>query len=36
MVMLQFLVSWNGKTFTGDRVNDIHLANAEKQAARKQ
>ena len=27
---------WNGDTFTGDRVNDIHLTNAEKQAARKQ
>ncbi len=27
---------WNGKTFTGDRVNDIHLTNAKKQAARKQ
>ena len=25
---------WNGKTFTGDRVNDVHLTNAEKQAAR--
>ena len=25
---------WDGKTFTGDRVNDVHLTNAEKQAAR--
>jgi N-6 DNA Methylase len=25
---------WNGDTFTGDRVNDIHLTNQEKQAAR--
>jgi hypothetical protein len=25
---------WSGKEFTGDRVNDIHLTNAEKQAAR--
>jgi hypothetical protein len=25
---------WDGETFTGDRVNDIHLTNAEKQAAR--
>jgi len=25
---------WDGSTFTGDRVNDIHLTNAEKQAAR--
>jgi hypothetical protein len=26
---------WDGKTFVGDRVNDVHLTNAEKQAARK-
>ena len=25
---------WNGEKFTGDRVNDIHLKNEEKQAAR--
>jgi hypothetical protein len=25
---------WKGKEFTGERVNDLHLANAEKQAAR--
>jgi hypothetical protein len=25
---------WSGKDFVGDRVNDIHLTNAEKQAAR--
>jgi hypothetical protein len=25
---------WNGKTFTGDRVNDVHLTNAVKQAPR--
>jgi len=25
---------WEGKTFTGERVNDVHLSNAEKQAAR--
>jgi hypothetical protein len=25
---------WNDDTFVGDRVNDIHLTNAEKQAAR--
>ena len=25
---------WDGKTFTGERVNDIHLTNAKKQAAR--
>jgi hypothetical protein len=25
---------WDGDTFTGDRVNDVHLANVEKQAAR--
>lgn len=25
---------WNGKEFVGDRVNDVHLTNAEKQAAR--
>ncbi|MBN9118096.1 MAG: SAM-dependent DNA methyltransferase, partial [Planctomycetes bacterium] len=25
---------WPGGTFTGDRVNDLHLTNAEKQAAR--
>lgn len=25
---------WSGKEFIGDRVNDIHLTNAEKQAAR--
>jgi hypothetical protein len=26
---------WNGKTFTGERVNDVHLSLAEKQAERK-
>src|SRR5206468_7251888 len=26
---------WKGKEFVGDRVNDIHLTNAEKLAARK-
>lgn len=26
---------WSGKTFTGERVNDVHLTNAEKLAARK-
>ena len=26
---------WSGDTFVGDRVNDIHLTNAEKEAARK-
>jgi len=25
---------WKGKEFIGDRVNDIHLTNAEKEAAR--
>jgi hypothetical protein len=25
---------WKGKEFVGDRVNDVHLTNAEKQAAR--
>jgi hypothetical protein len=25
---------WSGDTFVGDRVNDIHLTNAEKEAAR--
>jgi hypothetical protein len=25
---------WDGKTFTGDRVNDVHLTNAENQASR--
>jgi hypothetical protein len=25
---------WDGSAFTGDRLNDIHLTNAEKQAAR--
>ena len=25
---------WSADTFTGDRVNDVHLTNAEKQAAR--
>lgn len=25
---------WNGKEFVGDRINDIHLTNAEKTAAR--
>lgn len=25
---------WSGKEFVGDRVNEIHLTNAEKQAAR--
>jgi hypothetical protein len=27
---------WKGKEFVGDRVNDIHLSNAEKLAARKE
>jgi len=26
---------WDGKTFTGERVNDVHLTNAEKLTARK-
>jgi hypothetical protein len=26
---------WKGKEFVGDRVNDFHLSNAEKLAARK-
>src|SRR5947207_5783649 len=26
---------WNGTGFIGNRVNDVHLTNAEKQAARK-
>ena len=26
---------WKGKEFVGDRVNDVHLTNAEKQAAKK-
>ena len=26
---------WNGKEFVGNRVNDVHLTNAVKQAARK-
>jgi hypothetical protein len=30
----QFPWFWPGDTFTGDRVNDQHLTNAEKQAAR--
>ena len=25
---------WDGKTFTGDRVNDVHLTNEEKRTAR--
>lgn len=25
---------WHGDTFVGDRVNDVHLADAEKLAAR--
>jgi hypothetical protein len=25
---------WSGDTFEGERVNDIHLTNAEKRAAR--
>ena len=25
---------WSGSNFTGDRLNDIHLTNAQKQAAR--
>ncbi len=32
----QFHWFWAGDTFTGERVNDIHLTNQEKQAARKQ
>ncbi len=27
---------WNGNEFVGDRVNDVHLMNAEKQAAHSQ
>ncbi len=30
----QFPWFWNSGTFTGERVNDVHLTNAEKQAAR--
>jgi hypothetical protein len=30
----QFPWFWNGKRFTGERVNDVHLTNAEKRAAR--
>ncbi len=30
----QFPWFWNGDDFTGERVNDRHLTNAEKQAAR--
>ncbi len=26
---------WDGGTFKGDRVNDVHLTNAQKQAASK-
>jgi hypothetical protein len=26
---------WNGNTFVGDRVNDVHIANGQKQAARR-
>jgi hypothetical protein len=26
---------WDGRTFSGERVNDVHLSNAEKLAARK-
>jgi len=29
-----YLWFWSGKDFVGDRVNDVHLTNAEKQAAR--
>ena len=25
---------WNGGMFTGDRVDDVHLTNAEERAAR--
>jgi hypothetical protein len=25
---------WSGNQFTGDRINDVHLTNIEKQAAR--
>ena len=25
---------WDGDTFKGDRVNDVHLTNAQKQDAR--
>ena len=28
----QFPWFWNGDTFTGERVNDVHLTNAEKQS----
>jgi hypothetical protein len=31
----QFPWFWDGDTFKGDRVNDRHYTNAEKQAARK-
>ena len=30
----QFPWFWDGDTFTGDRVNDVHLTNAQKRAAR--
>ncbi|MDQ3001078.1 MAG: hypothetical protein M3Y08_07440 [Fibrobacterota bacterium] len=26
---------WHGTTFTGDRINDVHLTLEQKQAARK-
>ena len=29
----QFPWFWENGTFTGERVNDVHLANAEKRAA---
>jgi hypothetical protein len=32
---LEFPWFWDGDTFKGERVNDRHLTNAEKQAARR-
>ncbi len=31
---VQFPWFWNHGEFTGDRINDIHLTNAEKRTAR--
>lgn len=30
----QFPWFWNNGAFTGDRINDVHLTNAQKRAAR--
>jgi hypothetical protein len=30
----QFPWFWKSSVFTGDRINDVHLANAQKRAAR--